>query len=177
MTDEAFWGFSTMLTEHVMVQCMHVVSNDYVHFNFAQHVMSIKLCTFVRENISLFPVQAKQGEVARGTNPDTADTLPMDTLPEELEQPDTLLPDEHALRTPQQARSADMASPTLETRDPFVRELFRHRKKQKRHEGAEEESTTDDEIVEPVITHECVEEEAGRLLAAKIEHRKNEANM
>ena len=84
-----------------------------------------------------------------GSGADLAETLPF--VPE--------VPDSHP--------RSDLASPVRNhppefgSADPFVAVLTKQ-KGNGTKEGAEEESPTDDELVEPIVTHETVEQEAER---------------
>lgn len=60
--------------------------------------------------------------------------------------------------------------PEFGSDDPFVAMLTK-RKGRGAEEGAEEESPTDDELVEPVVTHETVEQEAERQFYAEQHER------
>ena len=117
--------------------------------------------TFTRIHRPCF-VQASKKEEAKaaqlGSSSDMADTLPF--VPE--------VPDSH----PRSDLESPVRNPPPEfgSDDPFVAMLTK-RKGRGAEEGAEEESPTDDELVEPVVTHETVEQEAERQFYAEQHER------
>eukprot|EP00435_Cladocopium_sp_Y103_P034155 s71_g8.t1 len=92
--------------------------------------------------------EAKPAQLGSGS--DLAETLPF--VPE--------VPDSHP-RSDLETSPVQNNFPEFGSDDPFVAMLTKQKDSGSK-EGAEEEVPTDDELVEPIITHETVEEEAKR---------------
>lgn len=93
---------------------------------------------------------------ATGSAADTAQTLAY--IPDEPPQTLAYDPTDETQLPVDDPRNDEIFGDSAEVTDPFVAELMRQRNHQDTEEDHEEECRTDDEVVQPVMTHEQAEQ-------------------